>query len=49
VVVEEYLAGDNGAVILGTTILAAWWIRRRLVGRSRVDAVQQPVGKGPAS
>jgi membrane protease YdiL (CAAX protease family) len=48
VVVEEYLAGDNGAVILGTTILAAWWIRRRLVGRSRVDSVQQPVGKRPA-
>lgn len=37
VVVEEYLAGDNGALILGTTILGAWWIRRRLVSRAGVQ------------
>jgi hypothetical protein len=34
VVVEEYLAGDNGALILITTVLAAMWIRRRLVRRT---------------
>ena len=31
VAVEEYLAGDNGVLILGTTILAAWVIRHAVV------------------
>ena len=52
VVVEEYLAGDNGAVILGTTILAAWWIRRRLVTRAHLHSVPAAATAGairPAS
>ena len=34
VAVEEYLAGDNGVLILVTTVLAAGWIRHRLVRRT---------------
>lgn len=48
VAVEEYLAGDNGVLILGTTILAAWWIRRRLVTRAGVVAATRPTGHGAA-
>jgi uncharacterized protein len=51
VVVEEYLAGDNGALILGTTILAAWSIRLRLTGRTRARAARtaMPAGRIPAA
>jgi membrane protease YdiL (CAAX protease family) len=38
VVVDEYLAGDNGLFILVTTALAAWWVRHRLVSREGLPA-----------
>jgi uncharacterized protein len=44
VVVEEYLAGDNGILILGTTILAAWLIRRRVAGLGRPHVARTAVG-----
>jgi len=54
VIVEEYLAGDNGVLVLLTTILAAWWVRHRLVSREGLVRVAAPVpalssGGGPTN
>ncbi len=38
VIVNEYLVGDNGVLILIGTIAMAWWLGRRLVTSGRLEA-----------
>ena len=44
VIVNEYLVGDNGVLILIGTIAMAWWLGRRLTARDQlVNADGEPV------
>jgi CAAX protease family protein len=42
VVVNEYLVGDNGLLILVGTALVAWWLGRRLTARGQLVTAGEP-------
>jgi membrane protease YdiL (CAAX protease family) len=48
VVVNEYLAGDNGILILVGTVIAAIWVRRRLGKEPTLPRPSDTSGEAPA-
>jgi len=48
VVVNEYLAGDNGILILVGVVVAAIWVRRRLGKGPTVLRPSDASGEAPA-
>ena len=48
VVVNEYLAGDNGILILVGVVVAAIWVRRRLGKEPTVPRPSDTSGEAPA-
>jgi hypothetical protein len=42
VVVDEYLVGDNGILILIGTAMVAWWLGRRLMATRELNPYGRP-------